>query len=51
MILLGNPEGKRKLGRPRRRWVDILKWILEGYDGVIWTQLIWLMIGTSGGLL
>jgi hypothetical protein len=28
-ILMGNPEGKRPLGRPRRRWVDILKWILE----------------------
>jgi hypothetical protein len=22
MILVGNPEGKRPLGRPRRRWVD-----------------------------
>jgi hypothetical protein len=22
-ILVGNPEGKRPLGRPRRRWVDI----------------------------
>jgi hypothetical protein len=21
-ILLGKPEGKRSLGRPRRRWVD-----------------------------
>jgi hypothetical protein len=21
-ILVGNPEGKRSLGRPRRRWVD-----------------------------
>jgi hypothetical protein len=28
-ILVGNPEGKRPLGRPRRRWVDILKLILE----------------------
>jgi hypothetical protein len=22
MILMGKPEGKRLLGRPRRRWVD-----------------------------
>jgi hypothetical protein len=22
MILVGKPEGKRPLGRPRRRWVD-----------------------------
>jgi len=21
-VLLGNPEGRRTLGRPRRRWVD-----------------------------
>jgi hypothetical protein len=24
-ILVGNPEGKRTLGRPRRRWVDNIK--------------------------
>jgi hypothetical protein len=24
-ILIGNPEGKRPLGRPRRRWVDNIK--------------------------
>jgi hypothetical protein len=29
MILVGMPEGKRPLGRPRRRWVDNVKWILE----------------------
>jgi hypothetical protein len=28
-ILVGKPEGKRPLGRPRRRWVTILKWILD----------------------
>jgi hypothetical protein len=27
---VGKPEGKRPLGRPRRRWVDnIVAWILE----------------------
>jgi hypothetical protein len=25
MILLGKPEGKRPLGRPRRRWVGNIK--------------------------
>jgi hypothetical protein len=25
MILVGKPEGKRTLGRPRRRWVDNIK--------------------------
>jgi hypothetical protein len=29
-ILVGKPEGKRPLGRPRRRWMIILKWILDG---------------------
>jgi hypothetical protein len=24
-ILVGQPEGKRLLGRPRRRWVDVIK--------------------------
>jgi hypothetical protein len=31
-------------------WV-ILKWILERYDVVVWTCLIWLRIGTSRELL
>jgi hypothetical protein len=52
-ILVGNPEGKRQLGRPRRRWVDNIKMDLReiGCDGVEWIGLIWLRIGTSGGLL
>jgi hypothetical protein len=29
----------------------ILKWILERKDGEVSTGLVWLMIGTSGGLL
>jgi hypothetical protein len=24
-ILVGKPEGKRSLGRPRRRWLDSIK--------------------------
>jgi hypothetical protein len=28
-ILVGKPEGKRPLGRPRRGWVNNIKWILE----------------------
>jgi hypothetical protein len=27
--LAGRPEGKRPLGRPRRRWKIILKWIFR----------------------
>jgi hypothetical protein len=29
-ILVGKPEGKRPLGRPRRRWVDNIKMDLRG---------------------
>jgi hypothetical protein len=28
-ILVGKTEGKRALGKPRRIWVDNIKWILE----------------------
>jgi hypothetical protein len=28
-ILVGKPEEKRPLGRPRRRWVDNVKWSFE----------------------
>jgi hypothetical protein len=28
----------------------ILKWIFRRWDGVVWTGLIWLRIGTGGGL-
>ena len=33
-VLVGNPEGKRPLGRPRRRWEDNIKMDLRevGYD-------------------
>jgi hypothetical protein len=50
-LLVVKPEGKRPLERPRRRWVDILRWILERWDGVMWTGLVWLWIGTGGELL
>jgi hypothetical protein len=45
------PEGKRELGRPRRRWVDNIKMDLreigQGYKA--WIDL--LRIGTGGELL
>jgi hypothetical protein len=49
-ILVGKPEGKRSLGRPRRRWLDNIKMELR-YDEMEWIGLICLRIGTSGGLL
>jgi hypothetical protein len=50
-ILVGKPEGKIPLGRPRRRWWAILRWILKKQDWMVWPASIWLRIGTSGGLL
>jgi hypothetical protein len=37
-ILVGKPEGKRQLGRPRRRWLDIIKMDLRemGWDSMDW---------------
>jgi hypothetical protein len=40
-ILVGKPECKRPLGRPRRRWVGNIKMYLReiGWDGVDWIDL------------
>jgi hypothetical protein len=41
------PEGKRLLGRPRRRWEDNIEIILKiGWNGVVWFDLAQ---DTSGG--
>jgi hypothetical protein len=41
-ILFGNPEGKRPLGRSRRRWKDIRMGLREiGLEGLEW-------LGSSG---
>jgi hypothetical protein len=41
MALVEKPEGKRPLGRPRRRWIDSIKMdLLEmGWGGVDWIDL------------
>jgi hypothetical protein len=40
-VLVGKPEGKRPLGRPRRRWEDEIKMDLReiGWGGVEWIHL------------
>jgi hypothetical protein len=40
-ILVGKPDGKRQLERPRSRWVDNIKLDLReiGWDGVDWIDM------------
>ena len=40
-VLVGKPEGKRPLGRPRRIWEDNIKMGLQevGCGGMDWVQL------------
>jgi len=40
-VLVGNPEGKRPLGRPRHRWEDYIKMDLQdvGCGGMDWIEL------------
>jgi hypothetical protein len=49
--ITSHDEGKRPLGRPRRRWEDNIKLDLReiGIDGL--TGFGWLKIGSSGRLL
>jgi hypothetical protein len=49
-ILVGRPEGRQPLGKPRHRWEDNIKWIFKLWDGAL-TGLSWLRIGTGGGFL
>jgi hypothetical protein len=46
--LVGTPEGPLKDRDAGAGGCIILKWILERYDGVVWTRLMWLGIWTSG---
>jgi len=51
-VLAGKPEGKRPLGRPRRRWEDNIKmdlqeigcggmdWIEQAHDRNRWRELL-----------
>ena len=41
-VLVGKPEGKRPLGRVRRRWEDNIKMDLQElwYGGMDWIELV-----------
>jgi len=50
-VLVGKPERKRPLGRPRRRWEDNIKMDLQEVERVVGTGWSWLRIGTGAGHL
>jgi hypothetical protein len=49
--LLGKPEGKRPLERPKRRWEDGIKMDLREIGWEAWSGFTWLRIRIAGGLL
>jgi hypothetical protein len=50
-VLVGKPEGKRPLGRPRRRWEDGVRMDHREIGLGVWIGFDWLRPGTGGGLL
>jgi hypothetical protein len=50
-VLVGKTEGKRPLGRLRRRWEDNIKMDLQEVGGVVGTGGNGLRMGTGGGHL
>jgi hypothetical protein len=53
-VFVRKTEGKRPLGRPRRRWEDGIRMDLRETDwggGEVWIGFDWLRIGTGGKLL
>jgi hypothetical protein len=47
-VLVGKPEGKRPLGRPRRRWEDNIKADLQEVGCGVWTGMSCFRIQTVG---
>jgi hypothetical protein len=39
-VLVGKPEGKRPLGRPRHKWKIRMKLREMGWENVDWTHLV-----------
>jgi len=50
-FLWEKPEGKRPLGRPRRRCENNIKMDIQEVGWGTWTGSSWLRIGTDGGQL
>jgi hypothetical protein len=50
-VLVGKPEGKRPLGRPRRRWEDGIRMDVREIGLGVRIGFDWLRTGTGDGLL
>jgi hypothetical protein len=50
-VLVGKPDAKKPLGRPRHRWEDNIKIELQEMVCGLWTGSSWLRIGTGSGHL
>jgi hypothetical protein len=50
-FLVGKPEGRRPLGRPRCRWEDWIRMGLRDIGWGVWIGFDWSKVGTGGGLL
>jgi hypothetical protein len=50
-VLVGKLEGKRPLGKPRRRWEDGIRMDLGKIVLGVWIGFDWLRTGTGSGLL
>jgi hypothetical protein len=50
-VLVGKPEGKIPLRRPRNRWKDNIKMDLQEVGRGVWTTFSWLRIEIGDGEL
>jgi hypothetical protein len=50
-VLVGKPDRRRQLGRPRYRWEDSIETDLHEVGVGAWTGLIWLRTGTDSWFL
>jgi hypothetical protein len=48
-VLVGRPKENRLLGRPRRRWEDVIRKNLREIGCGIWSGFSWLRIGPVAG--
>jgi hypothetical protein len=49
-VLMRKPEGKRPLGRRRRKWEEYIEIVGQEIGWVTWSGLIWVRRGTGGVL-